>query len=368
MKCPECKGSGKYVGLNTVEPCAACGGRGKAPTLIESGFSATIGLVGEHKAGVSVTGLGVGSDRPVYVSHVDMDTVQSGYTYRITCEGVELDKCTAADAVEGWAEVLDMAAYMPGMDEVPRKRMRGKVMIERVTEAELVQPIPCSAADQWWAHAIANGDALSDVAAWFGLPERLLQGRKAEEPLRVSTEQKETRIVMESVGCLPLKLPATFVRMVDESHLLNGHRPPHSLNSKPWRGHASMTAFVIDVRCDRQEDGRWRMQTRVVAMPWTGEPRLIGIAGEVPMTEEQWREKAYNQADFNEYDFGELVPEQATVSEPHFKPVSLDAKPWRIEMSDEQAAAWVDMKDFSECRQYDPATGEYRIISYGCPE
>lgn len=27
--CPECGGSGKYVGLNAVEDCRACGGRGR---------------------------------------------------------------------------------------------------------------------------------------------------------------------------------------------------------------------------------------------------------------------------------------------------------------------------------------------------
>lgn len=31
--CPECKGSGVYQGLNTVEPCRACGGK-KAETLV----------------------------------------------------------------------------------------------------------------------------------------------------------------------------------------------------------------------------------------------------------------------------------------------------------------------------------------------
>lgn len=28
--CPECRGSGKYVGLQTVEDCRACGGSGRA--------------------------------------------------------------------------------------------------------------------------------------------------------------------------------------------------------------------------------------------------------------------------------------------------------------------------------------------------
>jgi hypothetical protein len=27
--CPECNGRGQYVGLNVVEPCAACGGTGR---------------------------------------------------------------------------------------------------------------------------------------------------------------------------------------------------------------------------------------------------------------------------------------------------------------------------------------------------
>lgn len=27
--CPECRGSGRYVGLNVVEPCAVCGGTGR---------------------------------------------------------------------------------------------------------------------------------------------------------------------------------------------------------------------------------------------------------------------------------------------------------------------------------------------------
>jgi len=29
--CPDCGGSGRYVGLNTVEDCGRCGGKGRVP-------------------------------------------------------------------------------------------------------------------------------------------------------------------------------------------------------------------------------------------------------------------------------------------------------------------------------------------------
>lgn len=31
--CSDCRGSGRYVGLNVVEPCAACGGSGQQQQL-----------------------------------------------------------------------------------------------------------------------------------------------------------------------------------------------------------------------------------------------------------------------------------------------------------------------------------------------
>jgi hypothetical protein len=34
MDCLDCKGSGKYVGLQVVEPCRACGGSGSDPSAL----------------------------------------------------------------------------------------------------------------------------------------------------------------------------------------------------------------------------------------------------------------------------------------------------------------------------------------------
>lgn len=36
MKCEDCKGTGKYVGLIVIEPCAACGGSGEVAGSVKS--------------------------------------------------------------------------------------------------------------------------------------------------------------------------------------------------------------------------------------------------------------------------------------------------------------------------------------------
>lgn len=47
--CPDCRGSGKYIGLNVVEPCLGCGGSGQQRRKLRSGF-AMIDVLDDHEA------------------------------------------------------------------------------------------------------------------------------------------------------------------------------------------------------------------------------------------------------------------------------------------------------------------------------
>jgi len=62
----------------------------------------------------------------------DMGYSFLAYSHKVFCDGVELGHCHTADEEEGYALCHDIEAFVPGMKNIPQKKVYGKIEIRKI--------------------------------------------------------------------------------------------------------------------------------------------------------------------------------------------------------------------------------------------